>query len=194
MLTCHLQSKGESKTECPFLMYRLLVKTKHLPLLPTVNVLLAEFTHFNSLLPSTYKFGTVYCLHTPLQMFTNFLIWTKLLYVCLKEVCLKSYYSEDYINKCFKKFMDNIRVVKETTLTVKKKSLVLVYAYLGSIFLQTRTKLKKSLKYILNFCQLQIVFKNKTRLGSNFHFKDRISEDLSSDIVYKFQCGLCNES
>ena len=39
--------------------------------------------------------------------------------------------------------MDNIHVVKETTLTVKKKPLVLI---LGLISLQTRTKLKKLLK------------------------------------------------
>ena len=42
--------------------------------------------------------------------------------------------------------MDNIHVVKETTLTVEKKPLVLVLLYLGSISLQTRTKLRKSLK------------------------------------------------
>ena len=90
--------------------------------------------------------------------------------------------------------MDNIHVVKETTLTVKKKPLVLVLSYLGSIFLQTRTKLKKSLKSIFNCCKLQIVFKNKTRLGNNLHFKDQIPKDLTSGVVYKFQCGLCNES
>ena len=67
--------------------------------------------------------------------------------------------------------MDNIHVVKETTLTVEKKPLVLVLPYLGSISLQTRTKLKKSLKNILNCCKLQIVFKNKIRLGNNFHSK-----------------------
>ena len=38
--------------------------------------------------------------------------------------------------------MDNIQVVKETTLTVEKKPLVLVVPYLGSISLQTRIKLK----------------------------------------------------
>ena len=92
------------------------------------------------------------------------------------------------------KFIDKIHVVKETTLTVEKKPLVLVLPYLGSISLQTRTKLKKSLKNILNCCKLQIVFKNKTRLGNNFHFKDRIPKDLTSGVVYKFQCGLCNES
>ena len=36
--------------------------------------------------------------------------------------------------------------------------------------------------------------KNKTRLGNNFHFKDRISKDLTSGVVNKFHCGLCNES
>ena len=38
------------------------------------------------------------------------------------------------------------------------------------------------------------MFKNKTRLGNNFHFKDQIPKDLTSGVVYKFQCGLYNES
>ena len=38
------------------------------------------------------------------------------------------------------------------------------------------------------------MFKNKTRLGNNFRLKDQIPKDLTSDVVYKFQCGLCNES
>ena len=36
------------------------------------------------------------------------------------------------------------------------------------------------------------MFKNKTRLGNKFHFKDQIPKDLSSGVIYK--CGLCNES
>ena len=47
---------------------------------------------------------------------------------------------------------------------------------------------------ILNCCKLQIVSKKKTRLCNNFHFKDRIPKDLTSAVVYKFQCGLDNES
>ena len=38
--------------------------------------------------------------------------------------------------------MDNMQAVKETTLTAEQKRLVLVLSYLGSISLQTRTKLK----------------------------------------------------
>ena len=90
--------------------------------------------------------------------------------------------------------MDNIYAVKEATLTVEKKPLVLVLPYLGSISLQTRTKLEKSLKNILNCCKFQIVFQNTTRLGNNFHFKDRIRRDLTFGVACKFQCGLCNES
>ena len=89
--------------------------------------------------------------------------------------------------------MDNIHVVKEITLTVEKKSLVLAPPYLGSISLQTRNKLKKPLRNILNCCKLQIAFKNKTRSG-NFFFKDQTPKDLTVGVACKFQCGLCNES
>ena len=47
---------------------------------------------------------------------------------------------------------------------------------------------------MLNYCKLQTEFKNKTRLGNNFRFKDQIPKDLTSSVVYKIQCGLCNES
>ena len=90
--------------------------------------------------------------------------------------------------------MENIHVVKETTLTVEKEHLVLVLPYLSSISLQTRTKLKKSIKSILNCCKLQIVPKNKARLGNNFYFKDQIPKDLNFGVVNKFKSGVCNES
>ena len=89
--------------------------------------------------------------------------------------------------------MNNIRVLKGTTLTAEKKTVVLVFPYLGSISLQTRTKLNKSVKNILNCCKLQIVLKNKTRLGNKFHFKDQIPTYFTSVAVYNCQCELCNE-
>ena len=85
-------------------------------------------------------------------------------------------------------------VFLQTTLTVEKKPLVLVVPYLVSISLQTRTQLKKSLENVLNCCKLQIVFTNNTRLGNNFHFKDRIPKDLTSGVVYYFHCERCNKS
>ena len=118
---------------------------------PTFN---GVYIHFDCFLPSTYKFGTVYTL--AYRCFRICSSWTKLHneLVCLNETFLKNGYPEDFINKCFKKFMNNRHVVKETTLTVEKKPLVLVLPYLGSISLQTTTKWKKSLKNILNCCKL----------------------------------------
>ena len=75
-----------------------------------------------------------------------------------------------------------------------KKTLFLVLPYLGPLSLQTRTKLRKPLKGILNCCKLQIVFKSQNKLAKAFRFKDRIPKELTSGVVYKFQCGLCNES
>ena len=173
-------------------MYRLSVKIKRFSSLSTVHLPLASgvYTYLESF---TYTFGTVCTLaYRCLRICSS---WTKLHneLVCLKEMFLKNGYPEDFINICFKKCMDNMHVVKETTLIVEKKPLVLVLPYIGSISLQIRTKLKTSLKNILNCCKLQIVFKNMTRLGNNFHLKYRISKDLTSGVVYKFQCGICKE-
>ena len=69
----------------------------------------------------------------------------------------------------------------------------LVFPYHGSLSFQTRSKLRKSPKGILNFCKLQIVFKSQNKLAKAFHFKDRFPKELTSGVVYKFQCGICNE-
>ena len=58
----------------------------------------------------------------------------------------------------------------------------------------TRTRLRKSLKGILNCCKLKIVFKSQNKLAKAFRFKDRTPKELTTGVVYKFQCGLGNES
>ena len=60
--------------------------------------------------------------------------------------------------------------------------------------MQARTKLQQALKGVLNCCKLEIVFKCQTKLYSFFCYKGPIPKDLISGVVYKFQCGLCNES
>ena len=84
--------------------------------------------------------------------------------------------------------------MQEKVITVPKKTLFLVLPYLGPLSFQTRTNLRKSLKGILNYCKLQIVFKSQNKLKNDFRFKYRTSKELTSVLVSKFQCGLCNES
>ena len=77
---------------------------------------------------------------------------------------------------------------------MKKKCLFLVLPFLEIISLQTRTKLQQTLKGALSCCKLEIAFKCQTRLSNSFRYKDPIPKDLISGVVYKFQCGLYNES
>ena len=101
------------------------------------------YVNFESFLPSVYKFGMVYnlvfrCFHI-CSNWTQF--HTELTF--LKGIFQKNGYPENFIDKCFKKFLNNIHLVKENVTTVKKKHLVLVLPYLGLIFLQTRTNYNK---------------------------------------------------
>ena len=60
--------------------------------------------------------------------------------------------------------------------------------------LQTRTKLQKTTKGVLNCCKLQVIFRCRYKLGNNFHFKDSVLQTLTSGVGYKFQCGLSNNA
>ena len=40
---------------------------------------------------------------------------------------------------------------------------------------------------------MQIVLKSQNKLAKAFRFKDCIPKELTSSVVYKFQCGICNE-
>ena len=113
--------------------------------------------------------------------------WTDSHYKLVKLMDLfKNYnYPENFINNCFKKFLHN----KDRILD----KMILVLRYLGPLLLQTRTKLRNSIKGILNCCKLQIVFNIKNNLSNTFCFKDHIPKELTSGFVHKFQCGLCNQ-
>ena len=121
----------------------------------------SEFcTHYQSFVRSTFTFCTAYKLTYRQKLPDMFKLSTKLHneLLFLKQIFLKHDYSENFINKCFKSFMVNIHGSKKTTLTVERKPLALVLPYLDSTSLQTRTKLKKSVKTILDCCKLQIKY------------------------------------
>ena len=152
------------------------------------------YSNFESFLPSVYKFGVTYalvyrCFHICSNR-TQF--HTELIF--LKGIFQNNGYPESFIDKCFKKFLNNVHPVKENVPTVEKKRLLLVLPYLGIISLQNRTKLQQALKRVLNCCKLEIVFKCQIMLSNSSRYNDPIPKDLISGVVYKFQCVLCNES
>ena len=133
-----------------------------------------------SFLPSLYKFGMVYTL----------------VYRCFR-ICSdwKKFHAElSFLKTIFRKNGYPENLVKEKVPTVERKRLLLVLSYLGVISLQTRTKLQQGIKGVLNCCKPEIAFKCPTKFSNSFRFKDPIPKDFISGVVYKFQCGLCNES
>ena len=111
-------------------------------------------THFDSFLTPINKIGFLHALSYR---------WTKfhLELVKLIDVFKSNSYPENFINNCFKVFLVNEYRIHEKVITVPKKHLFLVLPHLGPLPLQTRNKLKKSLKGILNCCKLEIVFKHR---------------------------------
>ena len=117
------------------------------------------YSNFESFLPSVYKFGMVYTLvYRCFRICSN---WTQFHteLIFLKGIFQKNGYPENFIDRCFKMFLNNVYLVKENVPTVEKKRLLLVLPYLGIISLQTRTKLQQALKSVLSCCKLEIVFK-----------------------------------
>ena len=99
-------------------------------------------------------------------------------------------YPENFINNCFKTFLDNKHRIQEKMITVPNKPFF--SPYFRPSPLETTTKLRKCIKGILNCCKLHIVFKSQNRLTNAFHYKDHIPKEPTSGGVYKFQFGLCN--
>ena len=130
------------------------------------------------------------------RCFKNFSDWAKFHEELsfLKQVFLKSWYPLSFIDNCFKIFVHKLFIKRPQLTTVEKKTLFLSLPYLGKISFQTRMKLRKSLKGLLNSCKLQIVFKSQRKYSNVFRFKDRLLFDLVSGVVYKYMCGRCNST
>ena len=111
----------------------------------------------------------------------------------LREIFQKNGYPDNFIDRYFKQFLIRIHILKEKVPTVERKPLRLVLPYLETICLQTRIKLLKSIKRVLNCCKVKVISKSQSKLCNNFRFKDPVTQILTSALVYKFQCGSCNK-
>ena len=88
------------------------------------------YTHFEGFLPTVYKFVMVYTL--AYRCFKICFDWTK------------------FIDNCFKTFVDKLFIKRPQLTIVETKTLFLSLPYLVEISLQTRMKLRRSLKSLLN--------------------------------------------
>ena len=150
------------------------------------------YTHFDRFLPTDYKVCMIYTLaYWCFKICSNGTRFHEELNF-LKHVFLKNGYPLSFIGKCFKMVINKLVKKRPQGATVEKKSLILSLPYLGDVSLQTRSKLRKFFKGILNCCKLQIVIKSQRKLVNVFQFKDCLPFDLVSGVVDKYMCGRCN--
>lgn len=71
----------------------------------------------------------------------------------------------------------------QNMITVPDKPLFSVLSYLWLLSLQAKTRLRKSVKGILNCCKLQIVFKSQNQLSNALCFKDCIPKEHASSVI-----------
>ena len=110
----------------------------------------------------------------------------------LKSILQKGSYPRDLVDKRIKEFLDKILAPKPLVSTLPKNNLVIALSYLGKLSLQIRTRINGIMKIRLPYCNMLFVFQTKCDISNFFTFKEKIPSFLSSDIVYKFQCGSCN--
>ena len=79
------------------------------------------------------------------QLFKIWVDWTKFHEELnfLKQIFLKTGHPLSFIDNCFKTATNKLVIKRPKITAVEKKTLILSLSYLGDIFLQTRTKLKK---------------------------------------------------
>ena len=152
------------------------------------------YTHLESILSSTYKIGMI---HRFLYSFWIYLDWDKFRFELVKvNGCFQEQRLSWELYFFFECFLITNKGIQEKLITGPKKPLFSVLPYLGSLPLQTRTKLRKSLKGILHRCKLQIVCKSLSKLSNafvweiafqkNLHLVSliRISEDSAVNLLW----------
>ena len=94
------------------------------------------YTYFDSFfLPDSYKIAMIYTLmNRCFRMCSSWSMFHQYL-ILLREIFQKNGYPENFIERCFKLFLNRFHILKENVPTVEKKHLRLVLPYLGTISL-----------------------------------------------------------
>ena len=89
------------------------------------------YTHFDSFLPTTYKFSRIYTLVVRYFSICSNQTNCHNELVFLEEIFLKNGYPISFIEKCFKTFLDRLFLKPLQVLTAAKKTIALVSPFLG---------------------------------------------------------------
>ena len=150
------------------------------------------YTHCKSFLPSSYKIGLLSTLlYRYFSICSNFFLF-HLEIVEFKKIFLRNGYNSIFIDVCIKKFLDKIFVPKLVKDTVSKKDYTIVLPYLGSLSDKVQRRIKNIFQSTIPTGKINVIFKTQRRLSHFLKFKDIVSPDLNSHVIYHFKCPSCN--
>ena len=82
------------------------------------------------------------------------------------------------------KFLNKFFAKKVINDTVPKRDYNIVLPYLGPLSNKTHRRIKNVFQRVLRAGKINIIFKTKPRLSNWLKFKDVVSTDLNSHIIY----------
>ena len=152
------------------------------------------FTHYESYLDNSYKKSLIYTLLSRCFSICSDYTLFHLEVEKLREILKKNSYPVGVIEQSIKTFLNKLYVPKKVYLTAPKKELFIILPYLETMSSSLKRKLRNCFGNSLPQCNIKIIFKSTTRLSSLFRFKDVLPKELRSHLVYKFSCGICNDT
>ena len=110
----------------------------------------------------------------------------------LREILKKNSYSSGIMDVSIRTFLNRLYVPKQVYSTAPKKELLIILPFLGTMSSNLKQKLQTSIQNSLPQYNTKVILKSTNHLSSLFHFKDIITKELRSHLVYKFLRSSCN--
>ena len=153
------------------------------------------YVNFKSFLPMDYKHGLLFTLlFRAYKLSSNYSKLHEEI-VKLKTIWQKNRYPLFIIDKCIKKFLNNLFIPKPAEEETNNNKVVTIsLQYLGKASLEVRKRLRNAFRSYCPDIKLRVVFNSSNRLKNAFLYKDLIMKELNSRVLYKFSCGICKNS
>ena len=153
------------------------------------------YVNFKSFLPMDYKHGLLFTLlFRAYKLSSNYSKLHEEI-VKLKTIWQKNRYPLFIIDKCIKKFLNNLFIPKSAEEETNNNKVVTIsLQYLGKASLEVRKRLRNAFRSYCPDIKLRVVFNSSNRLKNAFLYKDLIMKELNSRVLYKFSCGICKNS
>ena len=112
----------------------------------------------------------------------------------IKSNLIKNGYPPFLIEKIIKKYLDYKFSSNQNQLKEKSDAHYVKSPYIGHLSHHIKNKLSKLYKeFCKEYFNIKLVF-NSFKIKNYFSYKDPITNDLKSFLVYKFTCASCSSS